>query len=335
MLPNVRHAASSDNIPRLHDIHAGKFETLDLLAAFRTFVRITETGSFSAVAREAGATQPAISRQVASLEAHLSVRLFQRSTRSLTLTEDGRDLLAHAKVVIEAVDEAEAAIGRRRISPSGLVRLGAPTVFGRTYIVPHLSSLLRRYPDITLELVTGDDVVDMIHERLDIAMRVGEIDDPTLVARKVGSTVALPIASAEYLEEYGVPQTPADLAQHECILFTRLATPGEWNFRGPDGNVTVAVGGRFRTNSIEAVLAGVVAGQGIAMVPLWMMRAEISRDEVRPVLQQWRAPPRSISAVYPSRRFLAPRTRAVIDFLVAEFRLDPVISSYGESTTLG
>jgi DNA-binding transcriptional LysR family regulator len=305
---------------------------MDLLSAFRTFVRITETGSFSAVARELHATQPAISRQVAALEAHLSVRLFQRSTRSLTLTEDGRDLLSHARVVIEAVEEAEQAIGRRRASPSGLVRLGAPTVFGRTYIVPHLSSLLERYPDITLELVTGDDVVDMIHERLDVSIRVGQIDDPTLVARKVGSTFSQPIASASYLEEHGIPQTPADLAGHECILFTRNENPAEWNFSGPQGAVTAPVNGRFRTNSIEAVLAGVVAGRGIAMVPLWMMRAELSRGEVRPVLQQWRAPSRAISAVYPSRRFLAPRIRAVVDFLVAEFRLDPVISPYGEPT---
>jgi DNA-binding transcriptional LysR family regulator len=211
------------------------------------------------------------------------------------------------------------------------VRLGAPTVFGRTYIVPHLSSLLERYPDITVELVTGDDVVDMIQERLDVSIRVGEIDDPTLVARKLGSTVSTPIASEAYLAEHGAPATPADLAHHECIVFTRGATPGEWSFSGPEGNVTVAISGRFRSNSIEAVLAGVVAGRGIAMVPMWMMRAELSRGEVRPVLQKWRASPRAISAVYPSRRFLAPRTRAVVDFLVAEFRLDPVISAYGEA----
>ena len=305
---------------------------MDLLAAFRTFVRITETGSFSAVAREMGATQPAVSRQVAALEAHLAVRLFQRSTRSLTLTEDGRDLLGHARIVIDAVDEAEAAIGRRRVSPSGLVRLGAPSVFGRTYIVPHLHSLLERYPDITLELITGDNVVDMIQERLDVSIRVGNIDDPTLVARKVGSTVSQPIASAAYLDEHGVPETPADLARHECILFTRREPAEEWSFRGPEGAVTAIVRGRFRTNSIEAVLAGVVAGRGIAMVPLWMVRAELGSGEVRAILQQWRAPPSAISAVYPSRRFLAPRTRAVVDFLVAEFRLDPVISSYGEAS---
>jgi DNA-binding transcriptional LysR family regulator len=304
---------------------------LDLLAAFRTFVRITETGSFSAVAREMGATQPAISRQVAALEEHLAVRLFQRSTRSLTLTEDGRDLLNHARVVIEAVEEAEAAIGRRRVSPSGLVRLGAPTVFGRTYIVPHLSSLLERYPDITLELVTGDDVVDMIHERLDVSIRVGDIDDPTLVARKVGSTVASPVASAAYLQEHGVPLTPADLARHECILFTRRDNPAEWSFQGPDGTVTATVSGRFRTNSIEAVLAGVKAGRGIAMVPLWMVGAELGRGELRPILQEWRAPPRAIYAVYPSRRFLAPRTRAVVDFLIEEFRHDPVISDVDQT----
>jgi DNA-binding transcriptional LysR family regulator len=304
---------------------------LDLLTGFRTFIRIAETGSFSAVAREVGATQPAISRQVAQLEQHLGVRLFQRSTRSLTLTEDGRELLGHAQLVLDAVAETEAAIGQRRLSPSGLVRLGCPAVFGRVYIAPRIGLLLSRYKDLTVELSVEDDVVDMVQQGLDVSVRVGEVSDPSLVARRIGLTTAHTVASADYLERMGEPRHPSELAAHECVLFTRFAAPGEWVFQGPDGPLTVTVRGRFHSNGIEAVLAAVVSGLGISRVPTWMVRDEIDSGRVRRILPGWLPKPRPIFAVYPSRRFLAPRTRAVIDFLVDEFRLDPVISAYGQS----
>jgi DNA-binding transcriptional LysR family regulator len=304
---------------------------VDLLAAFRTFVRISETGSFSAVARDVGATQPAISRQIAALEGHLGVRLLQRSTRHLTLTEDGLELVGRARALLEAVAETEAAIGRRRLTPSGLVRLGCPSVFGRTYVVPQIGKLLQRYPELSIEIVANDDIVDMIQERLDLTIRVGPVADTSLVARRLGSTTSHPVASVEYLAEHGEPDHPRELERHACLLFTRLADPGEWLFTGPDGPVVVHVNGRLRTNSIEAVLAGVVAGNGIALVPLWMMREQLREGAVKPLLQSWRPRSSPISAVYPSRRFLSPRTRAVIDHLVQEFRLDPVLSSYGES----
>jgi DNA-binding transcriptional LysR family regulator len=304
---------------------------VDLLAAFRTFVRISETGSFSSVAREIGATQPAISRQIGALETHLGVRLLQRSTRRLTLTEDGRDFVARARAVLEAVDETEAAISRRRQSPSGLVRLGCPAIFGRTYIVPHIGRLLDRYPELSVEIVASDDVVDMIQERLDITIRVGDVADSTLVARRIGSTISLPVASTEYLAEHGEPTHPRELASHACLIMTRRQRPGEWSFTGPDGPIVVQVGGRLRANSVEAILAAVIAGQGIAQVPLWMLREPIREGVVKPLLSDWKPRASPISAVYPSRRFLPPRTRAVIDYLVQEFRLDPLISLYGEA----
>ena len=300
---------------------------MDILAAFRTFIRISERGSLSAVARDTGATQPAISRQLAALEDHLGVRLVQRSTRSLTLTEDGRDLLGHARLVVEAVEETEAAIGQRRESPAGLVRVGCPSVFGRTYIVPHLGDLLGRYPGLSVELVVGDNVVDLVQEGLDLAIRVGNISDVSLVARRLGVAATVPVASAAYIAAHGEPGHPGELARHECIVFTRGQDPHEWSLSGPDGQVTVHVSGRFRSNHIESVLAGVIAGQGIALVPIWMLREAVREGVVRPILRQWQRPPFPISAVYPSRRFLAPRTRAVIDFLVEEFRRDPLLAS--------
>ncbi|CAH2604605.1 LysR family transcriptional regulator [Rhodovastum atsumiense] len=302
---------------------------MDLLIAMRTFVRVAETGSFSAVAREIGATQPAVSRQIAALEEHLAARLLQRSTRSLTLTEDGRDLLAHARFVLEAVEQAEAAIGRRRASPAGLVRLGSPTVFGRMYVAPRIGLLLARYPELSVELVMADDVVDMVQEGLDLTLRVGSVADPTLVARRVGVTTSQAVAAPAYLDRHGEPRHPSDLAGHDCIIFTRGPTPETWNFTGAEETVPVAVHGRLRVNSIEAALEAALAGVGVALVPTWMLREELREGRLRPLLQAWRPPHRPISLVYPSRRFLAPRTRTVIDFIVDEFRLDPVISAYG------
>lgn len=303
---------------------------MDLLAAFRTFIRIAETGSFSSVAREVGATQPAVSRQIAALEAHLGSRLFQRSTRSLTLTEDGRDLLSHARLVVEAVEETEAAIGRRRTSPSGLVRLGCPVVFGRLYVAPRLNRLLDRYPELSLDLSMTDAVVDMVQDGLDLSIRVGEVQDVSLVSRRIGSTTSIVVASDSYIAQHGEPQHPSELTHHQCIIFTRTPTPETWHFTGGDGTLAVPVTGRLRTNGIEAVIEAASSGVGVALVPIWMMREESVSSRLHQILNAWRPHRRQISVVYPSKRFLAPRTRAVIDFLVDEFRLDPMISAYGE-----
>lgn len=304
---------------------------MDLLAAFRTFVRVAESGSFSAVAREVGATQPAISRQIGSLEQHLDTRLIQRTTRSLTLTEDGRDLLAYARRVLDCVEEAETAVGRRQGAPSGLVRIAAPSTFGRLYVAPRMRRLLDRYPDLSIELHMSDSIVDMVAGGIDLAIRGGTVAEASLVARRVGASARHVVASAEYLERNGAPVHPSDLTRHSCIVFMQSATPNEWRFQGPNGAITVEVGGRFRTDSSEAMREAVVGGVGLALAPAWVFGEDLSAGRVRAVLQPFQAEQIPIHAVYPSRRNLAPRTRAVIDFLIDEFRLDPAISTYGET----
>ncbi len=304
---------------------------MDLLSAFRSFIRVAESGSFSAVARELGATQPAISRQIAALEEHLGARLIQRTTRSLTLTEDGRDLLAHARDVVQAVEETEAAIGRRRNAPAGLVRMVTPTTVGRLYIVPRVPRLLERFPGLSLELTLSDELTDLVAGGFDLAVRGGAVSDTSLVARRIGSTARNILAAGSYIERHGEVQHPAELAAHACVIFTGGQSPHEWRFEGPGGAVSVRVDGRFLATSLEAVREAVLAGLGYAVLPAWFFPREIASGEIRRVLMQWQPPRVPIFAVYPSRRNLAPRTRAVIDFLVDEFRLDPVISDYGET----
>lgn len=304
---------------------------MDLFAAFRTFVRVAESGSFSAVAREMGATQPAISRQIGALEQHLNARLIQRTTRSLTLTEDGRDLLGHARRVLDCVEEAEAAIGRRQGAPSGLVRIATPSAFGRLYVAPRMRRLLDRYPELSVELHMSDLVTDLIASGIDLAIRGGTVTESSLVARRIGASARHVVGSADYLERNGTPLHPSDLARHSCVIFIQNATPNEWRFDGPGGAVTVTVAGRFRTDSSEAMREAVVAGVGLALAPAWVFGNDLETGSVRAVLETFQAEQVSIHAVYPSRRNLAPRTRAVIDFLLDEFRLDPAISTYGET----
>ena len=304
---------------------------MDLLAGLRTFVRVAESGSFSAVAREMGATQPAVSRQISALEQHLDARLIQRTTRSLTLTEDGRDLLDHARRVLDCVEEAETAVGRRQGTASGLIRIAAPATFGRLYIAPRMRRLLDRYPELSVELHMSDSVTDMIAAGIDLAIRGGTVQEASLVARRIGSSARTVVASAEYLERNGAPAQPSDLSRHSCIAFLQSATPNEWRFDGPGGAVAVEIAGRFRTDSTEAMREAVAAGLGLALAPAWVFGDDLTSGRVRPVLQRYHAERVSIHAVYPSRRNLAPRTRAVIDFLLDEFRLDPAISTYGEA----
>ncbi len=302
---------------------------MDLLAAFRTYVRVAESGSFSAVAREIGATQPAVSRQVSALEEHLGARLIQRTTRSLTLTEEGRVLLDHARRVLDCVEEAEAAVGRGHPSVSGLVRIATPASFGRLHVAPLIRRLLDRHPELLVELQMSDTTADLIAGGIDLAIRAGQVTDAGLVARRIGASPRQVFASPEYLARNGMPQQPADLGAHTCIIFLQLATPNDWIFDGPDGEVSVRVAGRFRTDSSEAVREAVLGGLGLSLSPSWMFGDDVATGRVETVLGGYRAGQVPIHAVYPTRRHLAPRTRAVIDFFADEFRLDPAISSYG------
>ena len=304
---------------------------MDLLAAFRCFVRVAETGSVSAVAREVGSTQPAISRQIAALEAHFDVRLIQRTTRSLTFTQDGQDLLAHARRVLDTVDETEEILGKRRASPSGTVRIASSTAMSRKHIIPRLPRLMQRYPDLEVEISMSEQVQDLVAENIDVAVRAGQIADSSLVARHLGSTARGMIVSTAYLEKHGEPQTPAELAQHACLVYTGglgRASASQWEFDGPGGSTIVEVHGRFRCDSVEGICDGIRAGLGISRLPTWMFDEDIAQGRVVAILQDWQPPRVPIHAVYPSRRHLAPRVRAVIDFFVNEFRLDPMVSDY-------
>jgi DNA-binding transcriptional LysR family regulator len=301
---------------------------MDLLLHFRTFLRVAELGGFSAAARALSTSQPAVSRQVADLEARLGARLLHRSSSGVALTEEGATFLEGARAAVDAADAALGALGARRGEVAGRVRLGAGVAFGRLHVVPRLAPLLARHAGLTVELRLGDGAADLVEEGLDATIRVGELTDPTLVARRIGMTRRVVVASPAYLARAGVPQRPEDLAGHECLLFTGLATGEAWPFEGPGGHLLVPVSGRFRANSSEAVRAAVLAGMGLYLAPVWLFAEELRDGRVAAVLGDWTPSLLPIQAVFPTRRQVPPRVRAVVDHLAAEFRLDPALSDH-------
>lgn len=292
---------------------------MDLLRALGTFVRIAETGSFSAVARELHESHSAVTRLIGQLEAHFGVRLFHRTTRKLSVTEDGRALLGHAQQLLELAETMEEGLRRHSSLPHGPVRLGCSVAFG-LFLTPRVPLLLARYPGLSLELVMSDRIGDLIEDRLDLAVRTGPIADASLVARVVGTFRRVAVAAPAYLERRGAPRTPEELAAHDCILHHNGRDVGVWGFKGPDGLVEVPVSGRFGADSSEALHDATLGGQGIAL--LWETRVldDLRGGRLQRVLTDYSSPEAQAFIVYPSRRHLPPRTRVVIDFVVELFQ---------------
>jgi DNA-binding transcriptional LysR family regulator len=292
---------------------------MDLLGSLGILVRVVETGSFSAVARERELSQAAVARQVSQLEEHFGVRLFHRTTRKLSLTDDGEMLLGLARPVLDGVDGLEAALGRQSALPVGLVRVGVTAAASRL-LAQRLPILLADHPGLKIELVVGDRLGDMIEERLDLAMRVGEIKDASLVARRSGTAVRVVAAAPSYIKRHGEPSSPAELANHTCIVHDVGPNSDVWTFVTPDGPKDFRAAGGFLANDVRAVHLAARTGYGIAYLALFEVADDLRNGRLVRVLRDFPAPGVPFGLVYPSRRHLAPRTRLVIDFIWEQVR---------------
>jgi DNA-binding transcriptional LysR family regulator len=292
---------------------------MDLLGGLGVLARVVETGSFSAVAREREVSQAAVARQIAQLEEHFGVRLLHRTTRKLSLTDDGQMLLGLARPVLDGVDGMEAALGRQRASPVGLVRVGV-TVTGSRFLAQRLPALLAAHPGLKVELVVSDRFGDMIEDRLDLAVRVGEVTDASLVVRRVGTASFVVVAAPSYIERNGRPATPADLAGHTCIVHDVAPDSNVWTFVTSDGSQPFHVSGGFLANDVSAVRIAARSGYGIALLPLLEVLDDLNSGVLVCMLSEFPSPGIPFSLVYPSRRHLAPRTRVVFDFIQEQTR---------------
>jgi DNA-binding transcriptional LysR family regulator len=280
------------------------------------FIRVAETGSFTAVARETNNSQSGITRQIGALEEHFGVRLFHRTTRHLSLTDDGENLRAQARNVLAAAEEMEGTLGHRKASPTGRVRLGLPPGLA-ILITPRLSALLRRHPGLTVELVIGERFGDLIEERLDLAVQNGRCENASAVARGIASFGRALVATPAYLEQHGTPQAPEDLRDHSCIVHETGPDCDRWSFTGKDGPVEVAVNGPLRASSATMVHRATLAGNGIAWLQEPHVLDDIRAGRLCRLLPAYTSERERTFVIYPSRRHLPPRTRVMIDFLVS------------------
>ncbi len=289
----------------------------DRLALWQTFVRVIETGSFSAVARELGTSQPRVSKQIAALEAQLGVRLLRRSTRKLSMTEEGERLYVEARRIVQEVNEVESQL-KGAGEPQGTLRIACPPVFARLKLLPLAAAFMHQYPELTLEFSVHDRFVDLVEDGIDVAIRTGELSDTGLHAKRIGTARRICVASPRYLKEHGTPKTPAELRSHHCILYTLLATGATWPFEG----MPVKVAGRVRGNSPEVVTTMAVNGLGIAMAPDFLFADALATGELRQILKTSSVPGLPIHALYLARRYVPMRIRLFVEYAAQAFAED-------------
>jgi DNA-binding transcriptional LysR family regulator len=292
----------------------------------RMFVAVMETGSFAKAAARLGTGSAQASKLVSRLESDLGVRLLNRTTRSLSPTEVGQAYLERIKLVLEELDALDEVVKNRSDTPSGRLRLTVPMSFGTTQLAPAFIEFATRFPDIDLDVSFSDRVVNLVDEGFDAAVRIGTPADTSLIARKLCGARIVLAASAQYLSRRTTPQTPADLAGHDCIVDTNFRDPFVWHFRGERSSEPnmVKVAGRLRFSSADACLSAAEAGLGIARVPSFMAGPRIRVGTLRPLLRAFEDKPLGIHVLYPPNRHLATKVRVFVDFLVERFQGEPL-----------
>ena len=232
---------------------------MDRFQELSAFIAVVEAGGFTAAARRTGESQPSISKAIGSLEKRLGVALFNRSTRSVTLTDQGRRYYDRAKPLLDEMEDADSELTSSTQSVSGFLRIAAAGTFGRLHVLPLIPDLLARHPGLRVDVVLSDFMRDMIEDGIDLAIRVGVVNDPEAVVRRIAKTPIVCVGSRHYFERHGIPKTPADLADHNCLVYRGMTESTHWPFAGPDGPFNVPVRGSLTSNSVETIRAGVLA----------------------------------------------------------------------------
>jgi len=286
---------------------------MDRYQAMATFVRVVETGSFSAAARLLNVGQPAVSKTIAQLENRLRVSLLIRSTHGLSQTEAGLRFYERAQVAIQEADEAELAARGAGSDLTGRLRVSAATTFARLHIVPHLPRFLEAYPDLDIDVILDDRVIDLVAEGVDLSLRMGDLAVSSAVARKLATGGRSVLATPAYLERAGEPQSPADLAAHQAVVYS--LQPNVWSFTRDGTAASVTVHGRVRLSAAEGLRAAVLADMGLTIASDWMFAEELANGRVRKVLQGWNLPPIDLWAVFPTGRMASAKARQFASFV--------------------
>ncbi len=294
------------------------------LARIRAFVQVFDAGGFSAAARQHGRSKALLSKYVTDLEDYLGVRLMNRTTRKLSLTEAGEAYYREASQLLQQLDDLDASILDQTAAPRGLLRVSAPRNFGEMILAPVIYAFIADHPEVTLDLRLEDRFVDLVDEGIDVALRISAAQDSSLIARKICDMQHSAVAAPAYLDVRGVPKTPEDLRNHACIVDTNLQGQANWRFIDKGQTLSVHVNGSVRVNSPLSARDAALAGLGIALLPGYLANPMIKENRLVRVLDSYLQQGSSLQAVYPHRRHLAGKVRALIDHLVAWFEQNPL-----------
>jgi len=296
---------------------------IDLVATMRVFTAVVESGSFAAAANKLDLSRGMATRYVAQLEAHLGVRLLNRTTRRLSLTEAGNDYYARATQIMALIEDAEGSVTKDVSQPHGTLRITTPAAFGTRHLDRAIAEYVKRYPGVDVDLSTSERMVDLIDEGFDLAVRVAKNIAPGLVARRLTRARMACCASPAYLKKHGSPKTPKELASHNCLLYSNLPQRSNWSFRRKSVEDSVRVSGNLCSNNGDVLLNAALEGLGVIYEPTFVAYEALSQKRLVRVLPDWQTDEMSVFAVYPSRKFLPRKVRTFIDFIAGRFGDEP------------
>jgi len=291
----------------------------DLLDGVAVFVGVINAGSFTAAARALGHSTSYVSKEITRLEKRLGSRLLNRTTRTISLTDAGRAYYDRCSQIVIDAENAERSISQLQDTPRGLLHVNAPGSFGSKYLLEVLPQFMHRYPEVKLEVEFNDRLIDVVAEGYDVVIRVGKIKDTNLVARKFTSSRGVIVASPDYIKHKGCPGRAEDLTQHDCIAYSLLPTPTQWDFYKDGVRSSITVDPRAMCNSAEIEVAMVVHGIGITRLPLFTCEQEVASGKLQIILEDYDQVKFDVYAIYPHRQYLTAKVRAFVDFLVDEF----------------
>jgi DNA-binding transcriptional LysR family regulator len=293
---------------------------MDKFLEMKTFVAVVDAGSFVKASDAQGMSKPAVSRYISDLESRLGVRLLQRTTRRLSLTDEGHIFYDRCRNVLMAVDEAETEIASRSSEASGLVRINAPLTFGILHLAPLWGEFRRLHPKVTLDITLSDRVVDLVEEGFDLAIRIAALPDSGLISRRIATTRMVLCASPHYLAQHGVPTHPSELATHAVIAYNQLSSGDEWHFDGPEGKVAVRTHPCISTNNGDTCRAAAVHHQGIVLQPSFLISEDLASGALVELMPEFRSIEIGIYTMYPTRRHVPPKVSMLVEFLGQAFR---------------
>ena len=296
---------------------------MDKLQAMQLFVRVVDAGSFTAGAEQMGISRALASKLIQTLEDALGVRLLNRTTRRISLTDPGKNYYDRVSQLLDALAEAEAEAAELQVEPRGRMRVSVPISFAVRHLAPALADFQSRFPRVELELGLNDRLVDLVDEGFDMAIRISRLADSSLIARRIATASLVTVASPEYLKRTTAPLHPDDLATHQILIYTLTAKPEEWTFMRGAETVTAKLKGNLFVNNGDYVAAAAVAGCGVGLLPAFIVFDALQSGALVEVLGDWQVPQLGIYAVYPQTRALPAKTRVLIDFLVERFGPQP------------